>query len=232
MLIRGRIGLPIMLIVSNNFSSCKGYSIFKSALGGPELFWGYLPPQFHFVSPPPLPAHFKFNITLRNTLCHPLLPHFDLFSTPYPRITNSFQFPRPGNLWKWNSPNVCFIFSMEFYLLQNKTGENWKCERSKQKYSFYIFKTETWGLVLTWGCLFSLQGDEVVLYLQTDYLPSLNTPPLVAQEFCQAVKSDSKTFRNYFKVSLTDTYTCIYIFTVHQNNLALSIDYFTTVRVG
>ncbi len=25
-------------------------------------------------------------------MCHPLLPHFDLFNTPYPRITNNFFF--------------------------------------------------------------------------------------------------------------------------------------------
>ncbi len=92
----------------------KGYSIFKSALGGGgalNFFGGYLPPQFNFVDPP-LPVHFKFNITLRNTLCHPLLSHFDLFNTSYTRITNNFQVhpplppppPPPGNFWKWNSP--------------------------------------------------------------------------------------------------------------------------------
>ncbi len=41
--------------------------------------------------PPTLPRHFKFNITLITTLCHPILPHFKLFNTHYPRITNNFQ---------------------------------------------------------------------------------------------------------------------------------------------
>ncbi len=63
--------------------------------GKPELF-GAVPTttiQFCWPYPIPLSVHFKFNITLRNTLCHPLVPHFDLFNTPLPLITNNFQVP-------------------------------------------------------------------------------------------------------------------------------------------
>ncbi len=92
---------PTWLMVLLLVNKYKGYSIFKSTLGGGDLnfFGGYLPPQFIFADPS-LPAHFKFNITLRNTLCHALHPHFDLFNTPYPCITNNFQAPppSPGNL--------------------------------------------------------------------------------------------------------------------------------------
>ncbi len=41
--------------------------------GGPQLFWGVPTTTIQFCWPP-LPAHFKFNITLRNTLCHPPPP--------------------------------------------------------------------------------------------------------------------------------------------------------------
>ncbi len=60
---------------------------------GPELFGGTY--HHNSILLAPLPAQFKFNITLRTTLCHPLLLHFKLFNTPYPRITNNFQVPPP-----------------------------------------------------------------------------------------------------------------------------------------
>ncbi len=66
----------------------------KAHGGGAEFFWGVPTTTIKFCWPP-LPVHFKFNITFKNTLCHPLLPHFDLFSTPYPLITNNFQGPPP-----------------------------------------------------------------------------------------------------------------------------------------
>ncbi|XP_041348237.1 LOW QUALITY PROTEIN: exportin-T-like [Gigantopelta aegis] len=43
------------------------------------------------------------------------------------------------------------------------------------------------------------RGEEVIAYLQGEYLPTLNLPPQLTQEFCQAMKTDQKTFRNYMK---------------------------------
>ncbi|ESO82555.1 hypothetical protein LOTGIDRAFT_197880 [Lottia gigantea] len=47
------------------------------------------------------------------------------------------------------------------------------------------------------------RGDEVINYLQSEYLPQLNIPPELIQEFCQALRTDSKTFRNYHKIFFT-----------------------------
>ncbi len=58
---------------------------FSKAHWGTQTFLGATYHHNSILLTPP--AHFKFNITLRNTLCHPLLPHFDLFTTPALRIT-------------------------------------------------------------------------------------------------------------------------------------------------
>ncbi len=47
---------------------------------------------------------------------------------------------------------------------------------------------------------FVSQGDELVMYLQSTYFPAQNADAELAQQFCQALKSDSKVFRTYFKV--------------------------------
>lgn len=47
------------------------------------------------------------------------------------------------------------------------------------------------------------QGDEFILFLQQDYLPKMNVSPELCQEFCQALKSDGKMFRSYYKVPHT-----------------------------
>lgn len=55
--------------------------------GGPELFLGLVPTTAIRFFAIPLPAHFKFNITLRTTLFLPLIPHFKLqiiFQSPQP----------------------------------------------------------------------------------------------------------------------------------------------------
>ncbi|XP_050413849.2 exportin-T isoform X2 [Patella vulgata] len=55
-------------------------------------------------------------------------------------------------------------------------------------------------------CLKSIvdkRGEEVIIYLQSDYLPKLNLPPELIQEFCHALRTDSKTFRNYHKIFFT-----------------------------
>ena len=49
--------------------------------------------------------------------------------------------------------------------------------------------------------ILTLQGDEMVNYLQGDYLPTHRLSPDQAREFCDALKSDTKLFRNYFKVT-------------------------------
>jgi exportin-T len=44
------------------------------------------------------------------------------------------------------------------------------------------------------------RGEELVIFLQTKYLPSLNLSPELCQEFCQALSTaDKKMFKNYFK---------------------------------
>lgn len=43
------------------------------------------------------------------------------------------------------------------------------------------------------------RGDELVKYLQNEYLPSLQIPPQLAEEYCRALKSDIKTFKDYIK---------------------------------
>ncbi len=65
----------------------------KGHWGGGYLnfFGSYVPPQFNFVDSPYLLI--LDSILHLETLCHPLLPHFDLFNTPYPCITNNFQVP-------------------------------------------------------------------------------------------------------------------------------------------
>ena len=49
---------------------------------------------------------------------------------------------------------------------------------------------------------FAFQGEELIIYLQSTYLPAQNVEPELAQQFCRALKSEPKVFRNYFKVSV------------------------------
>lgn len=54
------------------------------------------------------------------------------------------------------------------------------------------------------ACLKSMldkRGEELVTYLQNQYLPTLNVSPTKIEEYCQALKSDPKAFKNYLKVS-------------------------------
>ncbi|KAL4226182.1 hypothetical protein ACF0H5_014168 [Mactra antiquata] len=48
-------------------------------------------------------------------------------------------------------------------------------------------------------CILEQRGDEMLNYLLGDYLPTHRLSPEQAQEFCDALKSDNKMFRNYFK---------------------------------
>ncbi len=83
---------PFMCFLLHNRAILRAIPFSKAYWGRTWTFLGVPTTTIQFYWPP-LPAHFKFNITLRNTLCHPLLPHFDLFNTPYPHITNNFQLP-------------------------------------------------------------------------------------------------------------------------------------------
>lgn len=52
------------------------------------------------------------------------------------------------------------------------------------------------------GCLKSIlnkRGDEMINYLQSDYLPKLQLSTEKTLEFCEALKTDNKQFRNYLK---------------------------------
>ncbi|XP_053377142.1 exportin-T-like isoform X1 [Mercenaria mercenaria] len=52
-------------------------------------------------------------------------------------------------------------------------------------------------------CVLEQRGDEMINYLQGDYLPTHRLSPDQAREFCDALKSESKLFRNYFKTFFT-----------------------------
>lgn len=47
------------------------------------------------------------------------------------------------------------------------------------------------------------RGNEFVTYLKNQYLPTLNVSPEKIEEYCQALKSDSKAFKNYLRVNIT-----------------------------
>ncbi|XP_067683887.1 exportin-T-like [Haliotis asinina] len=47
--------------------------------------------------------------------------------------------------------------------------------------------------------IFDKRGEESLNYLQSEYFPTLNVNPELTQEFCQALRADQKTFRNYLK---------------------------------
>ena len=47
--------------------------------------------------------------------------------------------------------------------------------------------------------IYGKRGDEMISYLQSDYLPTLQLSQQQTEEFCQALKADSKLFRTYFK---------------------------------
>lgn len=44
------------------------------------------------------------------------------------------------------------------------------------------------------------RGEELICYLQTEYLPTLDVSPQLVQEYCQALNSDTKVFKTYVKL--------------------------------
>lgn len=44
------------------------------------------------------------------------------------------------------------------------------------------------------------RGDEFVNYLRAEYLPTLQISPQLTDEYCQALRSENKVFKNYVKV--------------------------------
>lgn len=49
-------------------------------------------------------------------------------------------------------------------------------------------------------CVYKKRGDELISYLRSDYLPKMEVSPELINEYCQALASDAKFFRNYSKV--------------------------------
>ncbi|XP_074646295.1 exportin-T-like [Tubulanus polymorphus] len=47
------------------------------------------------------------------------------------------------------------------------------------------------------------RADEMVNFLQNDYFCEMNVTPDLIEEYCQALKTDSKTFKNYVKAFFT-----------------------------
>ncbi|XP_071156266.1 exportin-T-like isoform X2 [Mytilus edulis] len=47
--------------------------------------------------------------------------------------------------------------------------------------------------------IYGKRGDEMIQYLQSEYLPTLQLSQQQTEEFCQVLKADSKMFRTYFK---------------------------------
>ena len=46
---------------------------------------------------------------------------------------------------------------------------------------------------------YKVRGDETIIYLRQTYLPTIELPPHLVDEFCQALVADAKLFRNYTK---------------------------------
>lgn len=44
------------------------------------------------------------------------------------------------------------------------------------------------------------RGDEMIAFLRTDYLPKMELPIDIINEYCQALVADTKLFRNYSKI--------------------------------
>lgn len=60
---------------------------------------------------------------------------------------------------------------------------------------------KVFDFMLMSNLLLSFQGDELVTYLQQQYLPTLKLNAQQSHEFCMALRSDQKLFKSYFKVS-------------------------------
>ena len=48
--------------------------------------------------------------------------------------------------------------------------------------------------------VYKRRGEELVSYLRSEYLPKMELSPDLIAEYCQALTSDAKFFRNYSKV--------------------------------
>ncbi len=92
-LLRSPLWFNTNVCLCDNRICSKGYSIFKSTPGGGgglNFFWGYLPPQFNFVDPPP-------HLHILNSILH--LAFLELpCATPSSHILN-YLIPPTTALW-------------------------------------------------------------------------------------------------------------------------------------
>ncbi len=128
----------------------------------------------------PPSAHFKFNITLRTTLYHPsLLPHFELFNTPYPHIMNNFQVPSPATFKNGIALNQSDYFrpalgiNNNVLILSKACCTNLIMEWSKQKRSPEL--TDALGIMLLIICNYIV--DCVWLYCRRNKVNKLTPNP-------------------------------------------------------
>ncbi|XP_076057479.1 exportin-T-like isoform X2 [Oratosquilla oratoria] len=49
-------------------------------------------------------------------------------------------------------------------------------------------------------CVYQKRGEELLSYLRNEYLPKMELSPELINEYCQALTSDTKLFRNYSKM--------------------------------
>ena len=68
-----------------------------------------------------------------------------------------------------------------------------------------------------------MQGEELVNYLQKDYLPTLHLSAEQSQEFCQALQTDPKTFKTYLKVRATRALTPFKTLLVGMSDITASL---------
>jgi len=48
--------------------------------------------------------------------------------------------------------------------------------------------------------VYEQRGEELVTFLQNQYMPRLELQPEIIQRFCQELRADGKTFRSYSKM--------------------------------
>lgn len=48
--------------------------------------------------------------------------------------------------------------------------------------------------------IYKMRGEELITYLQSEYLPKIDMSQELIKEYCQALRSDAKFFRNYSKL--------------------------------
>uniref|UniRef100_T1JL81 Exportin-T n=1 Tax=Strigamia maritima TaxID=126957 RepID=T1JL81_STRMM len=100
-------------------------------------------------------------------------------------------------LWGGNEGLIGF----EEFMYQNIVPA---CFMAPMKESFDLSDAQTtqalFESALCLRTILDKRGDDFVRFLQNEYLPTLDVSPQLIQEYCQALKSDSKMFKNYLKL--------------------------------